>query len=147
MTARMAERLLVVEVVGEPAPQGSKRHVGNGRMVESSRKVAPWRDTVAWTVRAEAQRVGWRPVDGPVGVSLRFRLWRPPSVPRARVWPHVKPDADKLARSTLDALVTAGVLVDDARVVALHVTKEYAPSGAWTGCVVMVENKAAGESE
>jgi hypothetical protein len=29
-----------------PAPQGSKRHVGNGRMIESSTKVKPWRQAV-----------------------------------------------------------------------------------------------------
>ena len=30
-------------VLGLPAPQGSKRHVGEGRMVESSKRVKPWR--------------------------------------------------------------------------------------------------------
>lgn len=31
---------------GTPAPQGSKRHVGRGIMIESSRKVRPWRAAV-----------------------------------------------------------------------------------------------------
>ena len=30
-------------VIGIPGAQGSKRHVGNGVMVESSKKVKPWR--------------------------------------------------------------------------------------------------------
>jgi hypothetical protein len=34
-------------VYGVPRPQGSKRHVGNGRMVESSPRVAEWRTLVA----------------------------------------------------------------------------------------------------
>lgn len=29
-------------VIGLPAPQGSKKHVGHGVMVESSKKVKPW---------------------------------------------------------------------------------------------------------
>ena len=34
-------------VLGLPAPQGSKTHIGNGRMVESSKRVKPWRRQVA----------------------------------------------------------------------------------------------------
>jgi len=34
-------------VPGKPAPQGSKRHVGRGIMLESSREVGPWRERVA----------------------------------------------------------------------------------------------------
>lgn len=34
-------------VPGRPAPQGSKRHVGHGIMVESSRDLGPWRERVA----------------------------------------------------------------------------------------------------
>lgn len=34
------------EVYGMPGAQGSKRHVGGGRLVESSKRVAPWRDDV-----------------------------------------------------------------------------------------------------
>ena len=33
-------------VHGLPAPQGSKRHVGKGVMVESSKYVKPWREAV-----------------------------------------------------------------------------------------------------
>ena len=35
-----------VFIPGVPAPQGSKRHVGGGRLVESSKKVKPWRRAV-----------------------------------------------------------------------------------------------------
>jgi crossover junction endodeoxyribonuclease RusA len=34
-------------VPGKPAPRGSKRHVGRGIMVDSSREVGPWRERVA----------------------------------------------------------------------------------------------------
>ena len=43
---------LVLFVAGLPAAQGSKRHVGGGRMIEMSKAVAPWREAV----RAETQR-------------------------------------------------------------------------------------------
>ena len=38
--------VITIRVYGTPAPQGSKRHVGRGVMVESSKKVKPWREAV-----------------------------------------------------------------------------------------------------
>src|ERR1700676_3259288 len=35
-----------ITVRGIPAPQGSKRHVGGGRMIEMSKAVGPWREAV-----------------------------------------------------------------------------------------------------
>ena len=47
-----------------------------------------------------------------------FTLPKPSSAPkRRRTWPMRKPDLSKLARSTEDALVDAGLLADDARIV------------------------------
>lgn len=40
--------------------------------------------------------------------------------------PAGKPDADKLARAVNDALTESGLIVDDARVVSLHVHKRWA---------------------
>ena len=39
----------------EPAPQGSKRHVGGGRLIEASKRVKPWRQAVAATSRFSLQ--------------------------------------------------------------------------------------------
>ena len=109
--------MIVVTVRGLPAPQGSKRHVGNGRMVESSKAVGPWREAV----RAETQRVmdTAEPLQGPLWVRLRFTLPRPKGhmgarglLPSAPVWPAVKPDLDKLARAALDGLVAGGAMSD-----------------------------------
>ena len=55
-----------------PAPQGSKRHVGNGRMVESSAKVKPWREAV----RQEALATGLAISDQPIYLHLLFRFHR-----------------------------------------------------------------------
>lgn len=43
--------MIAFDVYGEPAPQGSKRHVGGGRMIESSAKVKPWRQDVVAAAR------------------------------------------------------------------------------------------------
>lgn len=133
--------MITVHVNGIPAPQGSKRHVGNGRMVESSKAVAPWREAV----RTETQHALGQPIlAGPVTVQIQFYLPRPaghygakglrPSAPPA---PAVKPDVDKLARAVLDGIVAGGAIRDDAQVSVLIASKAYADH-APTGCVVRV---------
>lgn len=111
-------------VYGSPAPQGSKKFVGTtktgrGLMVESSKKVKPWRMDVKHA--AEQLRVslqGLAALDGPLSVSMVFTLPKPASAPkRRRTWPDRKPDVSKLARSTEDAISDAGLWMDDARVV------------------------------
>ena len=37
---------IFIPVIGIPAPQGSKRHVGHGIMIENSKRVKPWRQDV-----------------------------------------------------------------------------------------------------
>jgi Holliday junction resolvase RusA-like endonuclease len=134
-------RALTVVVHGVPGPQGSKRHLGGGRLVESSAKVGPWRAVVtAAAVEAVRTSIGWDlgRLD-PVEVAVVFTLTRPASHYRtgkrraelretAPVDPVGRPDLDKLIRSTLDALTDAGALVDDARVVELRAVKCY-PGG------------------
>ena len=115
-----APNALRIVVYGNPAPQGSKKFVGmkNGRgiMVESSKRVKPWRDDVK--AAALAARDGAAPIDQPVRVRMVFTLAKPASAPKRRkVYAMRKPDLSKLARSTEDALTDAGVLADDARIV------------------------------
>lgn len=117
--------MITVQVNGVPAPQGSKRHVGGGRMVEVSRAVGPWREAV----RTETQRVmGDRdPFDGAVCVLITFLLLRPKSAPKRLVYPVKRPDLDKLARSVLDGLTAGGAFTDDSQVVVLMADKRYGP--------------------
>ena len=104
-----------IVVYGSPAPQGSKRYVGNGIMIESSKHVKPWRQDV---VEAAKRQFSGLALDAPLSVGMVFTLPKPLSAPRRkRTWPMRKPDVSKLARSTEDALTTAGVWVDDSRVV------------------------------
>lgn len=104
---------LILEVIGTPGPQGSKKHVGRGIMIESSAKVKPWREAVVYAAREEGKCV-----HGPVRVEMVFTLPKPKSAPKTRqTWPDKKPDISKLVRSTEDALTDAGAWDDDARVV------------------------------
>ena len=127
-------QVLQLAVVGIPAPQGSKRHVGHGVMVESSKKVKPWRDAVRGQA---ADAWGYRSLDEPVHVRMVFTFARPVSHYRtgrnaallrdsAPTAPAGMPDLSKLIRSTEDALTDAGVWRDDARVVAVSACKVYA---------------------
>ncbi len=122
--------MITMRVIGLPAPQGSKRHVGNGRMIESSKKVGPWRAAIV----ASATEFGYAGLrlDGPLEVQIGFYLPRPKSHFTTKGLresaPHFitsTPDLDKLVRSTLDGLTEAGVIADDARVVELHAGKSY----------------------
>lgn len=116
---------LTLIVAGTPAPQGSKRHVGGGRMIESSKAVAPWREAIKWTCLAK--KVGC--FDGPVAVEITFTVRKPASAPKTRkTWPVKRPDLDKLVRSTLDGLGEGGVWGDDSQVVELVARKVFPDS-------------------
>lgn len=112
-----------VWVPGIPAPQGSKRHIGGGRMVESSKQLRPWRRAVDAALRAGYDGPT---LDGPVIVRLAFWLPRPASEPRTRrTLPVRRPDLDKLARAVLDSMTTSGAIRDDAVVVRLDLSERY----------------------
>lgn len=113
-------------VPGLPGPQGSKRHVGGGRLIESSTKVKPWRAAVEGAAR-EAQGDGWTPLDGALHLVVEFYMPRPKGHPRTRrTVPSTTPDLSKLIRATEDALTTAGTYVDDARIVDHTLRERYA---------------------
>ena len=136
-------------VPGVPAPQGSKRSVpiyagrgedrtftGRVALLESSKpRVDAWRADVRHAV--EAALAGAAPLDGPVRLRIAFVLPRPKATPKRRPTPAAvkQPDVDKTARSTADALTSAGAYRDDAQIVELAVTKRIAeldePPGAW----------------
>ena len=119
-------------VPGIPIAQGSKRHVGRGVLVESSKRLKPWRVDVTELAHYHHQ--------GPPLERATVELWfvfpRPKSHYRTGRHSHelrpdapdrhtVKPDADKLARAVLDALTDANVIRDDSRVTDLIVAKRY----------------------
>ena len=138
--------MIEIKVYGEPATQGPKRHVGNGVMVESSKKLKPWREAVKWAALETRQKI--RP-DTPICIDVTFTLAKPKSAPKKRrTWPLSK-DLDKLLRSTFDALTDSGVWDDDSRVVAATAIKSYPGEGlraldspgAWIRIMEVVDNE------
>jgi crossover junction endodeoxyribonuclease RusA len=144
-----------IDVLGIPAPKGSarafvNRRTGRAVVVASGSRVNEKR-LIAWgeAVRRAAVRVVRAPVvrfcDTPLLVRIAFRLVRPASHVRkdgtslrahAPLSPTTKPDIDKLARSTLDAL-TGTAIDDDSRIVVLAVSKEYTHEGN-AGCAIEI---------
>lgn len=136
-----------LSVDGTPAPKGSNRAMvrgGRAVFVPGGSKVnqaalKSWdvavRDAALLELGARTSPVF---VGVPLAVSVVFRLARPGGhwskrhggglLPSAPLHPGVKPDVDKLARSTLDSL-SGLVFDDDARIVRLTVAKEYAAPG------------------
>jgi len=132
--------MITIEVRGLPAPQGSKRHIGHGIMIESSKAVGPWREAVRAETQRARQDVHASPMHGPLCLSVTFYLPRPkghyrtgrnahllkPSAPSA---PDTRPDLDKLLRAVLDGLTAGGAWADDAQVALIEAAKVYGPPG------------------
>lgn len=128
---------LAVEVVGLVAGQGSKRHVGGGRMIESSKNVAPWRqDVTAAALDAISGDPENFPITSPVAVTVTFWFPRPKHHYRggksshllredAPKWHAKAVDIDKALRATNDALTIAGVWEDDAQVAYVAAMKRF----------------------
>jgi crossover junction endodeoxyribonuclease RusA len=118
---------LEIVVEGSPVPQGSFRHIGNGRIIAANPKLNAWRQTIADQV---SEKTAVRLIDGSCRVDLVFTLPRPKSVPKSRrARPTTKPDLDKLVRAALDAISLpryVQLLTDDSIVTDLHAAKRYA---------------------
>lgn len=130
---------LVVVAYGLPAPQGSKRYVGRGISVESSKQLPLWREDVKQAaLKALEENPLWDRTFSTITAHMVFTFARPRHHYRTGKWSHtlrdgapvlhhVKPDLDKLIRSTGDALAAAGVFADDCRLARVDATKVYAP--------------------
>lgn len=140
-------RSIDIVVHGTPAPQGSKRggfsaKTGKTFVYEQNSKTQKsWRqDVIAAAVQLrEAQAL--ETLDGPIHITVMFRLPRPASVNiRRRPYPCVKPDMDKLLRNTLDGLTQAGIYRDDAQIIKIFAEKRYATDdpGGSPGATVRV---------
>ena len=141
-----ADRVIRFVVYGSPAPQGSKSFKGMNKagraiLVESSKRVKPWRECV-WASAVAAK--GAHPLDGPLRARMIFTLPKPVSAPKRRqTWPMRTPDLSKLVRSTEDAISDSGLWKDDARVVECIAAKRYPGEGVDAleapGCVIEIE--------
>lgn len=132
---------ITLRVYGTPAPQGSKRSVGRGILIEASKNVKPWREAIV----SQVLRQGLQStrLTYPVVVRVDFLFSRPKSHYGSRKGqPYLRddaplykagtPDLDKLQRATGDGLVQAGLLHDDDLIVVWHARKMFTdqPAGA-----------------
>ena len=147
---------IMLEVVGVPAPQGSKTGIARGGRVQlieggsatGRQRHRQWRTLVADTARdIAAQHAPDGPLDGPLHIDLSFRFPMPASRPKAArvagTAPKItKPDLDKLVRSVLDGLTTGGLIRDDARVASLTASKTEVIG--WTGATITITQRRPG---
>jgi crossover junction endodeoxyribonuclease RusA len=142
---------IFIPVIGIPAPQGSKKHVGNGIMIENSKRVKPWRQDVK---EAALIHYNGEIIDQAVEVEIIFSFARPkshfgtgknsrklkPSAP-VFVTSQGKGDLEKLERSTYDALSQRSgrsVLKDDSLVVKNRNMKRYCVEGEHQGAKITI---------
>lgn len=143
---------LPIRVHGLPAPQGSKRPVGAGRMVESSKALGPWREAV----RAETQRAlesggESRPRGVAIAAYVAFYLPRPKGhyrangelKPSAPDYPTTVPDVDKLLRAVFDGMAAGGAFENDSQIVQVYTSKDYATRDLLPGLVATLHDATA----
>ena len=120
-----------IDVEGIPVPQGSFRHIGNGRIIAANPKLNAWRETIAEAINQDPNAP--YQLEVPITIQLTFILPRPKTVKRTSHT--VKPDLDKLSRAVCDAISLyrySHVIKDDSLITDLHAAKRYTTDG-WTG--------------
>ena len=137
------------KVFGKPIPKGRPRVTKTGRAYTPKRTL-----THEALVRAAAEdaleKAGLPTFAGPVGINLLILHQRPKTRPKAiplDTWKEkrvmfkpTRPDIDNTIKTVLDGLDT--VLLDDAQVVALSVTDNYAPPGMEAQTIVHIREVA-----
>lgn len=121
-------------IPGRPTPQGSKRHVGNGVMIEAAKGLKSWRKQIADVATMHRSRDAALFPDQALTVELEFVVARP-KYAIGKLLPAAKRssgDIDKLARAVLDGL-TGVCYRDDSQVTALTCRKRLAEPGEEIG--------------
>lgn len=135
MSAKLAPVALepvTFTVVGNPRQQGSKTLIGKALVDANAERLRPWRAAVTDAALAHRKAV---PYDGPLALTLTFRLPRP-GTHKADDWCSVQPDFDKLARAVCDALTDAKMIVDDARIAHCVIDKRYVTAADDVGVTI-----------
>jgi Holliday junction resolvase RusA-like endonuclease len=123
------------DVLGIPAPQGSKTRMPNGAVIEGASKTGraktkAWRTAVAEAAQAVAEEHGQ--FTGPTNLMVWLRFPRPKSRPKRHHGYHtVRPDKDKTLRACLDGLTDGGLVRDDALICRITLTA--IETEDWTG--------------
>ncbi len=158
--------MILIDVLGTPAPKGSSRAFMVGKKGGPQRAVMAPGGSTSGKQRAKGWEAAVREaasdvigevsvppyVDLALLVTIVFRMTRPSGhwgkgknagklSPSSPAYPRTKPDIDKLARTTLDAL-TGIAFDDDSRIVRMVVAKEYARPGHEGARITVEEWKA-----
>lgn len=119
---------LTFYVPGDPVAKARARTVRTSKGGVRSftpAKTVRWEDWIALNAdQALEKMIGT--FEGPVALDVKVYLRRPPSRPKKYVWPDKRPDIDNYVKAVMDGLQKAGVWKDDAQVVQLQASKEYA---------------------
>ncbi len=101
---------------------------GKPRLTSDNSKMKPYRQQLGWTAIESKNSAG---IDGlfaekhvPVSVEFRFYFTKPKSISKKRMHIVVKPDIDKICRSSIDAM-TGIMYADDAQIVEIRASKHY----------------------
>lgn len=139
--------LIAFDVIGRPAPQGSKTRTQYGGMRESSKYLEPWRRKVSLAAR-EAMTLhpagpAEFPLAGPLCLSIVFRLSKGK---RNKETHAVKPpDLDKLVRGVGDALTQSEIVGDDAQFTRFReVYKRFLRPGEEQGAYIVISRDSGG---
>lgn len=133
-----------------PATKGSYRAVTGRsrsrpgamvtRLIPDNKNEHPWRAAICEAIYSLKKDVV--PAIGRgfyITVNEDYHLVRPKSVPQhKRHYPVTKPDIDKLARATHDALTDSGLIADDSLITSMTVRKDYVDSMDEAGVDVSV---------
>lgn len=131
-------------IEGTPRPQGSKRHVGNGIMLEESKYVANWRAFA----KLKATQLNCQRIEKPQAIEVRavFYFDRPKKHYRANgqlrddapTFHTSKPDGEKLMRALLDA-ITGVCFHDDSQVARQVIEKRYGNARSEVSLSILIE--------
>jgi Holliday junction resolvase RusA-like endonuclease len=161
VSTQLAERRVIAfEVLGEPAPKGSARafvnkktgraFVAPGGRGTTEVKIANWNSAVREAAARTIGAVEAPPfVETALAVTVVFHMKRPKGhwgtgkragtiLASAPARPMGKPDIDKLARTTLDAM-TGCIFDDDSRIASLTLDKRWAAPGREGATITIAE--------
>lgn len=130
-----------VQSVPKGAPRPRRAMYGKGVYVPETAK--PFEDGIRIAALAVCPE---SPIEGPVHLTVNFRLARPKLHylkgkirPYAPVWATKKPDMDNALKVLMDTLTDIGVWIDDTQVVSVSAHKVFVGESEFPGCWVRVE--------
>jgi crossover junction endodeoxyribonuclease RusA len=112
---------------GTPASQGSKQGFIRGKkvvLVEMDTELPAWRQAIQAAAKLAAGP-DFQPIDEPVKITGEIRI-RKPRTTKFHNHPAGPKDLDKMQRAIGDALESAGILTNDARIVHWDIRKVWA---------------------